>query len=244
MARKHVLKDLEPYVCTFPECERHDLLYGNRDEWYEHESSHRQVYHCGERAHERFADEVLFRHHMVYYHKLTIESTRNSSSLSIFLQPIHHSTTMRCHLCGNTTSRLKSHLSHHLERIALFAIPKINEIEEASQIGDDELSVVLLDGSRINKSGSSLKSPESALASYTFSSEPIDARDQEVDTLSESGGVVQSTKANTFGDPMVTVPDTENVSWYHIKPELGAESPSTSKTLALETLELETQDNG
>ena len=221
-----MLKDLEPYVCTFPECERHDLLYGNREEWFEHESHHRQVYHCGERDHERFADEILFRRHMVYDHKLTIESTRNSSSLSIFLQPIHHSTAIKCHLCGNTTSRLKSHLSHHLERIALFAIPKINEIEEASQIGGDDLSVVLLDGSRINKSGSSSKGPESALDSYTLSSEPIDARDQEVDVLSEPGGEVRNSKENTFGDPVVTVPDTENVSWYRVKPELGAESLS------------------
>jgi len=233
------LKDLEPYVCTFPECERHDAIYGNREEWFEHESHHRQVYHCGERDHERFADEAHFRHHMADYHKLTIELTRNSSSLSIFLQQTDHSSAMKCQLCGNTTSGLKNHLSHHLERIALFAIPRTHEMEEASQVGDDEFSVALLGGSRIHESGSSSKGPESALDSDTVSSESIDAIDQEVDASSESGGKVQTTEENTFGDSVVTVPDADDVSWYHIKPALGAAPPPSSKALALEA-----QDNG
>ena len=228
------MKDLEPYVCTFPECERYDLIYGDREEWFEHESHHRQVYHCGERHHEQFADEAQFRHHMAHHHKLAIELTRNSASLSIFLRPTDHRAAVKCQLCGNTTSRLKNHLSHHLERIALFAIPKIHKMEETSQIGDDELSVVLLNGSRIHKSGSSSKGLESVLDSDTLSSESIDARNQEVDVLGESGGEVQITEENTFGDSVVTVPDTDDVSWYHIKPELRAASPPSSKALALE----------
>ena len=112
-------------------------------------------------------------------------------------------------------------------------------MEEASQVGDDELSVVLLNGSRILKSGGSSKGPESVLDSGSLSSESIDARDQELDVLCESGGKVQATEENTFGDSVVTVPDTDNVSWYHIKPELRAVSPLSSKALALEE-----QDNG
>ena len=33
---KHILKDLQPYICTFPHCSRPDKLYDSRREWFDH----------------------------------------------------------------------------------------------------------------------------------------------------------------------------------------------------------------
>ncbi|PVH93752.1 hypothetical protein DM02DRAFT_695165 [Periconia macrospinosa] len=35
--RTHILQDLQPYVCTFPDCSEGDNLYANRAAWIEHE---------------------------------------------------------------------------------------------------------------------------------------------------------------------------------------------------------------
>ncbi|PVH93658.1 hypothetical protein DM02DRAFT_470415, partial [Periconia macrospinosa] len=38
--RRHVLSDLQPYVCTFLECELSSHFFADRDAWYAHEKQH------------------------------------------------------------------------------------------------------------------------------------------------------------------------------------------------------------
>jgi len=230
-ARKHVLEDLEPYVCTFPECEKHDSTFANREEWFEHESQHRLNYHCGERDHEHFVDDAHFLRHMACKHSLPVEPTWNSASLSMFLQLTDPNSAVTCPLCGHTTSRLKSHLSRHLERIALFSIPKTHELEEleASGLRDSELSIGLLNGSEIHKFKSSSEAPESVSDSGISSLESVHGRDQEADIFDESEGQLETSQENDLGGAAVPVLDTGIASWSHVKPELRAASPPLSE---------------
>lgn len=44
-ARAHNLRDLQPYVCTYPDCVDGHRLYGSRQAWFDHESTaHRQYW--------------------------------------------------------------------------------------------------------------------------------------------------------------------------------------------------------
>ena len=45
--RTHVMRDLQPYVCTFKDCSLR--LFSSRHEWFEHELvTHRKLWQCKE----------------------------------------------------------------------------------------------------------------------------------------------------------------------------------------------------
>lgn len=46
--RTHLLQDLQPYVCTYAECDSPERLYRSRREWSEHEATHRKAWRCPE----------------------------------------------------------------------------------------------------------------------------------------------------------------------------------------------------
>lgn len=46
--RTHLLQDLQPYICTYPDCESSEQLFRSRREWAEHEASHRKAWRCPE----------------------------------------------------------------------------------------------------------------------------------------------------------------------------------------------------
>jgi len=49
--RTHLLQDLQPYVCTYSECENAEQLFRSRREWSDHEASHRKAWRCPEHPH-------------------------------------------------------------------------------------------------------------------------------------------------------------------------------------------------
>jgi hypothetical protein len=48
--RTHLLQDLQPYLCTYSECDKGDQLFRSRREWTEHEASHRKAWRCPEHS--------------------------------------------------------------------------------------------------------------------------------------------------------------------------------------------------
>ena len=45
--RRHVFRDLQPYICTFENCAKPDRLFGSRQDWYDHEfQDHRREWFC------------------------------------------------------------------------------------------------------------------------------------------------------------------------------------------------------
>lgn len=129
ICRKHLFQDTEPYVCVGVDCDRHEDTYSDRDKWFEHQVRHFDQYHCGDLDHQIFDDKSAFQHHMLQSHKITLPAADLKSAVGLFLKPIDLRSSLVCPLCKEETQQIKHHLSRHLERIALFAIPRVVAVD-------------------------------------------------------------------------------------------------------------------
>lgn len=120
VCRKHVLRDLRPYVCTSEFCLRSEDMFSSRREWFEHERGvHRRAWHCDacETPHcsaEEFAQHLRTRHADVVYSDALVQRAEKA---------IEHEQS--CPLCreSHTPRSLRSHLGRHMQQIALFTLP-------------------------------------------------------------------------------------------------------------------------
>lgn len=130
--KRHIMCDLEPYVCTFEDCARTNDMFKSREDWYNHEiQQHRLDYSCNVKNHEKYTDIRDFKSHMHKEHNVQFDDEQPQSQLSMFSRPTQRKSGI-CPLCIESTVELKSHLARHLERIALFALPKYSNTENES----------------------------------------------------------------------------------------------------------------
>lgn len=125
--RTHLLQDLQPYGCTYQDCESSHLLFRSRREWAEHEASHRKVWRCPEHPTAVFHSQSGLEDHLRQTH---LDSFPESQLVTI--AKVGEATTIdlreRCPICCAPTDAkeigdLQSHIANHLERIATFALP-------------------------------------------------------------------------------------------------------------------------
>ncbi|KAI5805712.1 hypothetical protein EDC01DRAFT_725289 [Geopyxis carbonaria] len=129
--KKHVLQDLQPYVCTFKDCELHEHLFEDLDQWNRHERQyHRVEWFCNTENHRPFTDESDFVKHMGDAHAiLCTNSNQQKTLLKMFQQSSEPSKEETCNFCEESTTNLKRHVARHLEQISLFALPRSNDSE-------------------------------------------------------------------------------------------------------------------
>lgn len=129
--RKHVLSDLQPYICTYPECSLRDHVFDNIADWFQHEThSHRLEWTCNNDGHGAFATTDSFLNHMKSSHHQEIREDQLQVLRHTFQQPTRSPGGV-CTLCGKVSGRLKSHISQHLQQLALFAIPQTDFLDES-----------------------------------------------------------------------------------------------------------------
>lgn len=125
--RTHLLQDLQPYSCTYQDCESSNQLFRSRREWAEHEASHRKVWRCPEHPAAVFHSQLGLEDHLRQMH---LDSFPESQLVTI--AKVGEATTVdlreRCPICRASTDAkeigdLQSHIANHLERIATFALP-------------------------------------------------------------------------------------------------------------------------
>ncbi|EUC38074.1 hypothetical protein COCCADRAFT_22425 [Bipolaris zeicola 26-R-13] len=125
--RTHLLQDLQPYICTYQDCESSHQLFRSRREWAEHEASHRKVWRCPEHPNAVFHSQLGLEDHLRQTH---LDSFPESQLVTI--AKVGEATTVdlreRCPICRAPTDAkeigdLQSHIANHLERIATFALP-------------------------------------------------------------------------------------------------------------------------
>ena len=125
--KKHVLEDLQPYVCTYGDCELYDHFFDSRDAWFKHEAQHhRTKWSCYVDSHPEYDSEENFLLHMRADHDQKFDEAQFSLVKSMFRQPTK-SLEGTCNLCHRQSKNLRSHLSRHLQQIAIFALPRVNE---------------------------------------------------------------------------------------------------------------------
>ena len=219
------MKDLEPYTCVFTGCEIPQNMYEGKDEWFEHEAQHLGGYHCGQPDHTTFADILEFQSHMECEHGIASSALAVTDTSTIFHKRTNQSDAETCPLCKEVTTTLKHHLGRHLERIALFAIPRNYEDDdrEAARSDDAQVSVGVLDDSHADHSQQTTTTSED---NEDLNSEHWFERTSPSDFVAKYQ--VGSPASMAIGQPQIdaeassiSVPDTPaDFSWHSVKPEL------------------------
>lgn len=144
--RKHVLEDLQPYVCTYSECELFDHFFKTRDEWYKHEAQrHRVKWFCNTDHHPEHKTQSDLLTHLKQHHGTDFDSGQLSLMREIFQQP-SRAVGGQCNLCMRQSANLRCHVSRHLKQMALFALPKVNETADSdkAELSTDSLSQIMM----------------------------------------------------------------------------------------------------
>jgi tetratricopeptide (TPR) repeat protein len=149
--QRHVLQDLEPYLCTFDECYSALTMYAVRDEWYKHElEAHRitKVWACPACSQEFTSKEAVLQHLPDCEDKDDPESLpilQSVLKLSYTNQPLHEQQCPLCH-AKIAPAGIKAHIAEHMEMFSLFSIQPENSSSEDdsdemySQTNDDIMS--------------------------------------------------------------------------------------------------------
>ncbi|KAF1833831.1 hypothetical protein BDW02DRAFT_648127, partial [Decorospora gaudefroyi] len=86
--KKHVLEDLQPYVCTYGDCELYDHFFESRDAWFKHEAQqHRTKWSCNVDGHMEYDSEGHFLLHMRADHDQNFDEVQFSLVKSMFRRP-------------------------------------------------------------------------------------------------------------------------------------------------------------
>ena len=126
-ARKHVFKDLRPYVCTSERCLKAAQLFECRNDWYDHEVQfHRREWYCDD-CEESFCAQGDFKDHLKTDHENLFSNSKFTAAInrcekaSFDDQP--------CPICQGlqkySYTRLRSHLARHMQQLALFTLPSL-----------------------------------------------------------------------------------------------------------------------
>lgn len=133
--RKHILEDLQPYICTYQNCALSDHFFNSKDEWYEHESQHHRImWSCNTERHQDCDNLWNFINHMQKDHGATFNESTFLKAQAMFQKPSCR-IDGTCNLCLRECKNLKYHVSRHLQQMAFFALPRVNEIAGSSKAG-------------------------------------------------------------------------------------------------------------
>ncbi|KAL8365101.1 hypothetical protein RB595_004089 [Gaeumannomyces hyphopodioides] len=132
----HTYNDIRPYVCTLggPECE--DMMFPDRNSWFQHElAEHLSTFACALCSAKGFDSIAKFRNHVLTHGQLAEEQVNDLLAAGRGVQ--HEFNASQCPFCdewevtrtqrGSTSatgSQLKRHVATHLEQLALFSVPR------------------------------------------------------------------------------------------------------------------------
>ncbi|RYP02653.1 hypothetical protein DL764_005698 [Monosporascus ibericus] len=161
--KRHVFRDLRPYVCTFKECQNSAKLYVSRHDWIYHEVQlHRREFVCKECGKACPSRKDMSTHLREHYDEST-----PLAQLGVILDlcgrqiDVSDNRKDQCLICGEglSLSALYGHLAAHMEDIALFVLPNRDEEEEN---GGSEASVQVA-GPKCKDKRSNIESDASSL---------------------------------------------------------------------------------
>ena len=187
---------------------------------------HRTEYYCNQIGHEPFADRQAFCDHMRIHHDISFGQVHAQELLSMFSRP-KTSHKGVCPLCGIEAKKLENHLARHMERLALFALPRDNGIREEAKEDNFDISVNLVLGSedstsQIDSSSKKDSNSNSGLrsTSYTEDDAEVGAGPGQQSSSrkvhipeTHSSAAATSAEERAVMEDQVTVPDAVPVDW-------------------------------
>ncbi|KAF5005062.1 hypothetical protein FDECE_8478 [Fusarium decemcellulare] len=135
--RAHILQDLQPYMCTYPDCSNAEAMYGTRNAWLHHEEqAHRKVWRCFEHG-DFFKSKETLKHHLVSQHRdLGQAQVQSMVDLAHAALKDTRTTCPFCLLEGPFSRGFENHVAYHQERLARFALPRGAEMEVDHSVND------------------------------------------------------------------------------------------------------------
>lgn len=129
-SRAHIIRDLRPYICTYEDCLNSEQLYDTRDDWIQHESStHQTIFQCSQHEAQRFTTLAAYQAHRQTYHP---DDPVSSFSAPLTISNTHQSCPV-CSIDLGSMQKLQSHIALHLERFAMFSLPRSIDGAEGSE---------------------------------------------------------------------------------------------------------------
>jgi hypothetical protein len=140
--RRHVFGDLRPFTCLFSQCTESNVDFDRRHNWQLHVSRyHWSSWHCPFKCEGFFPSATELTCHVKNKHLPTGGEQEVRTVVSLGERVASADTTNQCPVCGSTVSGLKKYIKHvgrHLEQLALFALPSLEEQDPTEDAASDE----------------------------------------------------------------------------------------------------------
>ncbi|PIA93693.1 hypothetical protein CB0940_05156 [Cercospora beticola] len=184
--RTHVMRDIRAWTCTFEDCS--SGLFEDRDSWFQHElEQHRRQWICHECPNTVFTSGQAIEAHVQAVHP-TLPAEVIPTIIDSSSRPATEVEASACPLCDEWQEGLiakatelalstthvvvslhdfRRHLGHHLEQLALFAIPP--NVENAMASGSDN-----------NRHGKSFTGDAKEITAWSKKIDPIEPQDENV----------------------------------------------------------------
>lgn len=135
--KRHVLRDLQPYICTFGGCSQANTMFERRRDWFGHELQvHRVEWCCNIPGHQSYSTRDEFQIHLSR-HGEHYDDDQLGSMVDMFKRPAMES-AFSCPICKDDRYRslgvdkFEEHLGRHLEMVSTFALPSAGGIDDSS----------------------------------------------------------------------------------------------------------------
>ncbi|KAI1757847.1 hypothetical protein F4782DRAFT_480238 [Xylaria castorea] len=135
--KRHVFRDLRPYICTFADCLDPERLFLTRHDWMYHEMQlHRRQWTCQLCSYDCISKTGMTRH-IRYVHNSSISDRELTPLLELSERPINETYVDKCPFCHSSmsTKKLLDHMASHMEELALFSLPLSHE--DSGETKDD-----------------------------------------------------------------------------------------------------------
>ncbi|KAF7503396.1 hypothetical protein GJ744_003918 [Endocarpon pusillum] len=139
--KRHVMRDLKPYICSFGGCSEDARMFSRRRDWFQHELDlHRTYWECPRGCLEPFLNSSDFKAHLIGQHQtqLTQDQLETLTKALANQQDGRHKAS--CELCGKVypvNEGLRRHLGGEMEEIALFVMPRPHDFWDGSDGSSD-----------------------------------------------------------------------------------------------------------
>lgn len=127
--------DLQPYQCTYADCEEPNETFYDYNSWNMHEQRmHRRLWMCNFADNRTFTEQELYEDHVRVAHPEQVSKLLAPEFVSA-RESTARMSDRDCPIClrgFSYTHELQRHIARHLESIALLALPAEEDLESES----------------------------------------------------------------------------------------------------------------
>lgn len=121
----HIMQDIQPYICTYEQCESAYEMYSSSTMWLEHERLvHCRAWKCFEHADCTYLTKSALESHLKSAHsdQGTMDQLESLLDVSAFTVVDTRTRCPVCHLEGPFNGSFNHHMAFHLETFALLSV--------------------------------------------------------------------------------------------------------------------------